>query len=166
MANEFFEDRLNINRRHFLGKAALGLGSVALGSLLIPGLFKSDEEDLASAVGMPHFAPKAKRIIYLFQNGAPSQLESFDYKPLLTKMAGQDLPESIRNGQRLTGMTSNQNKFPLVGSHFSFAQYGKNGTWVSELFPNMAKIVDELCIVKTMHTEAINHDPALTFMQT
>jgi hypothetical protein len=164
--NEFFENRLNINRRHFLGKAALGLGSVALGSLLIPGLFKNREDDLAQAIGIPHFAPKAKRVIYLFQNGAPSQLESFDYKPLLNKMHGQELPASIRMGQRLTGMTSNQAKFPLVGSFFKFQQHGKSGAWVSELFPNMAKIADELCFIKTMHTEAINHDPALTFMQT
>jgi hypothetical protein len=117
-------------------------------------------------VGLPHFAPKAKRIIYLFQNGAPSQLESFDYKPLLNKMYGQDLPESIRNGQRLTGMTSNQDRFPLIGSKFKFNQYGENGVWVSELFPNIASIADELCVIKSMHTEAINHDPALTFMQT
>src|SRR5436190_14450760 len=166
MKDEFLENRLHINRRHFLGKVSLGLGSVALGSLLIPDLFKGGHDESTGALGLPHFAPKAKRIIYLFQNGAPSQLESFDYKPLLNKMAGQDLPESVRNGQRLTGMTSNQTKFPLVGSQFSFAQYGKDGTWVSELFPNMAKIVDEMCIVKSMHTEAINHDPALTFMQT
>jgi hypothetical protein len=164
--NEFFESRLNINRRHFLGKAALGLGSVALGSLLIPGLFKGNEDDLAQTIGIPHFAPKAKRVIYLFQNGAPSQLESFDYKPMLNKMHGQELPASIRMGQRLTGMTSSQTKFPLVGSYFKFQQHGKSGAWVSELFPNMAKIADELCFVKTMHTEAINHDPALTFMQT
>jgi hypothetical protein len=116
--NEFFESRLNINRRHFLGKAALGLGSVALGSLLIPGLMKNNEEDIAQAIGLPHFAPKAKRVIYLFQNGAPSQLESFDYKPILNRMHGQELPASIRMGQRLTGMTSNQAKFPLVGSYF------------------------------------------------
>jgi hypothetical protein len=164
--NEFFENRLNINRRHFLGKVSLGLGSVALGSLLIPGLFNGEEEDIASIVGMPHFAPKAKRVIYLFQNGAPSQLESFDYKPLLNKMHGQELPASVRMGQRLTGKTSNQSTFPLVGSHFKFQQYGKSGAWVSEIFPNMAKIVDDLCFVKTLHTEAINHDPALTFMQT
>jgi hypothetical protein len=164
--NQFFEHRLNINRRHFLGKLGLGIGSAALGSLLIPDLFSSSEDELLTGVGLPHFAPKAKRIIYLHQNGAPSQLESFDYKPLLTKMAGQDLPESIRNGQRLTGMTSGQTKFPLVGSYFKFQQYGKNGTWVSELFPHMAGIIDEFCVIRTMNTEAINHDPALTFMQT
>ena len=164
--NEFLENRLNVNRRHFLGKLGLGLGSAALGSLLIPDLFSSSNDDIALATGLPHFAPKAKRIIYLHQNGAPSQLESFDYKPTLNKMAGQDLPESIRNGQRLTGMTSGQSKFPLVGSYFKFAQYGKSGAWVSELFPHIASVVDDLCIIKTMHTEAINHDPALTFMQT
>jgi hypothetical protein len=164
--NQFFENRLNVNRRHFLGKLSLGIGSAALGSLLIPDLFSSSGEELAITPGLPHFAPKAKRIIYLHQNGAPSQLESFDYKPMLNKMAGQDLPESIRNGQRLTGMTSGQTKFPLVGSYFKFAQYGKSGAWVSELFPHLASIVDDLCIVKTLHTEAINHDPALTFMTT
>lgn len=164
--NPFLENRFNVNRRHFLSKLSLGLGSAALGSLLIPDLFSSSSEEQALAVGLPHFAPKAKRIIYLHQNGAPSQLESFDYKPLLNKMQGQDLPESIRNGQRLTGMTSGQSKFPLVGSYFKFAQYGKSGAWVSELFPHMASVVDDLCIIKTMHTEAINHDPALTFMTT
>ena len=165
MENEFLKQRFQITRRHFLGKMSLGLGSVALGSLLIPDLFKSGEDGIPRITGLPHFAPKAKRIIYLFQNGAPSQLESFDYKPLLNKMAGEELPESVRMGQRLTGMTSNQAKFPLVGSHFKFQQYGQAGAWVSELFPHTAKIVDELCFIKTMHTEAINHDPALTFMQ-
>ncbi len=165
MANEFLEGTLNVNRRYFLGKMAVGLGSVALGSLLIPNLFNGEDEALIPT-GLPHFAPKAKRIIYLFQNGAPSQLESFDYKPMLTKMAGQDLPASVRMGQRLTGMTSGQKKFPLIGSHFQFHQYGQSGAWVSDLFPHMASVIDEFCVVKSMHTEAINHDPALTFMQT
>lgn len=165
MSKEFLEQRLHITRRHFLGKLGLGLGSVALGSLLIPDLFTAPES-LQQPIGLPHFAPKAKRIIYLFQNGAPSQLESFDYKPLLNKMAGEELPASVRMGQRLTGMTSGQAKFPLVGSYFKFNQYGKSGAWVSELFPNIAKIADDICFVKSMHTEAINHDPALTFMQT
>jgi hypothetical protein len=167
MFKEIFEHQLNVNRRHFLSKLSMGFGSAALGSLLLPDLLKgakSGMEDLP--VGLPHFAPKAKRIIYLFQNGAPSQLESFDYKPLLNKMYGQDLPESIRNGQRLTGMTSNQERFPLIGSKFKFNQYGENGVWISELFPNIGSIADELCVIKSMHTEAINHDPALTFMQT
>ncbi|REE00211.1 DUF1501 domain-containing protein [Marinoscillum furvescens] len=167
MDKEFLENRFNINRRHFLGKAALGLGSAALGSLLVPDMFSgtsSQAEKLQA--GIRHFAPKAKRIIMLVQNGAPSQLESFDYKPLLHKMHGQDLPESVRDGQRLTGMTSGQSKFPLVGSKFAFRQYGQSGTWVSELFPNIAKITDDICVIKSMHTEAINHDPALTFIQT
>ena len=156
---------LNLNRRKFLSKLSLGIGSVALGSLLIPDLFSGNEsDDLVKQ--LPHFAPKAKRVIYLFQNGAPSQLESFDYKPLLNTMIGKDLPESIRNGQRLTGMTSSQTKFPLVGSKFAFKQYGQSGAWISELFPNIGKIADDICIIRTMHTEAINHDPALTFMQT
>lgn len=167
MDKEILERGLNINRRHFLSNLSIGLGSVALGSLLIPDLFnqsKLEEPDFLP--GIPHFAPKAKRVIYLFQNGAPSQLESFDYKPTLTKLMGQDLPESVRKGQRLTGMTSQQKKFPLVGSFYKFNQHGQSGAWVSELFPHMANIVDDICIVKSMHTEAINHDPALTFFQT
>jgi len=165
MSKEFIDSRFHITRKHFLGKLSLGLGSAALGSLLIPDLFSKSEAP-TQALGLPHFAPKAKRVIYLFQNGAPSQLESFDYKPMLNKMMGEELPESVRMGQRLTGMTSGQSKFPLVGSHFKFSQHGQSGAWVSELFPNIAKIVDDICIVKSMHTEAINHDPALTFMQT
>lgn len=167
MDNTFFESRLNVNRRQFLGKLSLGVGSLALGSLLVPDLFsKGGDFGDALPLGLPHFAPKAKRVIYLFQNGAPSQLESFDFKPKLREMHGEDLPESIRQGQRLTGMTSGQERFPLVGSKFDFAQYGNSGAWVSELFPHTAKVVDDLCFIKTMHTEAINHDPALTFMQT
>ena len=167
MEKPILEHRLNVNRRHFLGKLGLGVGGVALGSLLAPEIFKGMAEgESAMPLGIRHFASKAKRIIYLFQNGAPSQLESFDYKPKLNKMFGEDLPESIRGSQRLTGMTANQDKFPLVGSKFSFDQYGQSGAWVSELFPNIAKIADDICIIKTMHTEAINHDPALTFMQT
>lgn len=160
--------RLNHTRRHFLTRAGLGIGSIALGSLLAPKLFKGgdDAEMDPATLGLPHFAPKAKRVIYLFQNGAPSQLESFDHKPLLNKMQGQELPASIRMGQRLTGMTANQEKFPLVGSAFGFKQHGQSGAWVSEMFPQMASIVDDICIVKTIHTDAINHDPALTFFQT
>jgi len=167
MEKEILERALNMNRRKFLSGLSVGLGSVALGSLLMPDLFKSAAEDEAAFLpGIPHFAPKAKRVIYLFQNGAPSQLETFDYKPQLVKMMGQDLPESIRGTQRLTGMTSNQKKFPLVGSFYKFNQYGQSGTWVSEMFPHIGSIADDLCVIKTMHTEAINHDPALTFFQT
>lgn len=167
MTNEFLKHRLNVNRRHFLGKMSLGIGSVALGALLAPDLFKKGvSEGDQLPLGLAHFAPKAKRVIYLFQNGAPSQLESFDYKPKLNELHGEDLPDSYRQGQRLTGMTSGQDRFPLVGAKTNFNQYGESGTWVSDYFPHMAKIVDDLCIVKSMHTEAINHDPALTFMQT
>ena len=167
MDKELLQHGLNINRRKFLSRMSIGLGSAALGSLLIPGLFDGTAEEEAGFMpGIPHFAPKAKRVIYLFQNGAPSQLETFDYKPTLNKMMGQDLPESIRQGQRLTGMTSGQKSFPLVGSYYKFNQHGQSGAWVSEIFPHMAKIVDDLCIVRSLHTEAINHDPALTFFQT
>ena len=165
MEKELLEHSLGFNRRKFLSRMSIGLGSAALGSLLIPDLFSSSSPEEAIMQGLPHFAPKAKRVIYLFQNGAPSQLETFDYKPLLNKMVGQNLPESIRNGQRLTGMTASQTTFPLVGSYIGFKQYGNSGAWVSDLFPHMSKIVDDICIVKTMHTEAINHDPALTFFQ-
>lgn len=166
MQKEILEHSLNINRRRFLSRLSLGIGSVALGSLLIPDLFgnKSDEEMLLT--GLPQFAPRAKRIIYLFQNGAPSQLDLFDFKPKLIEMFGQDLPESIRRGQRLTGMTADQKKFPLAGSAFKFDQYGRAGIWMSELLPHTSGIADELCVIRSMFTEAINHDPALTFFQT
>ncbi|MEQ8808195.1 MAG: DUF1501 domain-containing protein [Imperialibacter sp.] len=167
MEKEQLENGLNQNRRKFLSKLSLGIGSAALGSLLIPDLFKggaSPEEELFAQ--LPHFAPKAKRIIYLFQNGAPSQLDLFDYKPMLQKMHGEDLPESIRQGQRLTGMTSGQSKFPLAGTIFDFKQYGQSRAWISDLLPHTASIADELCFVKSIYTEAINHDPALTFFQT
>ncbi|MDX1910608.1 MAG: DUF1501 domain-containing protein [Saprospiraceae bacterium] len=165
MHQTLLEHGLQMNRRKFLSRLGIGLGSVALGSLLVPDLF-SDANNEASMPGLPHFAPKAKRVIYLFQNGAPSQLDLFDYKPKLRDMQGQDLPESIRNGQRLTGMTSNQKSFPLAGSKFAFKQYGRAGAWFSELLPHNARIADDLCVIRSMFTEAINHDPALTFFQT
>ena len=169
MEKNIFESGLNQNRRHFLSKLSLGLGSAALGSLLMPDLFKgggSEAETDAALAGLAHFAPKAKRIIYLFQNGAPSQLDLFDYKPMLNKMQGQDLPASIRGEQRLTGMTSGQSTFPLAGTFFNFKQHGRSGAWISELLPHIAGVADDLCFIKTVHTEAINHDPALTFFQT
>lgn len=166
MQKEILENSLHTNRRRFLSNLSIGLGSVALGSLLIPELFSGSKQEQDFLPGIPHFAPKAKRVIYLFQNGAPSQLESFDYKPMLQTMMGQDLPESIRKGQRLTGMTSEQKSFPLVGSFYKFNQHGQSGAWVSELFPHISKIVDDISIIRSMHTEAINHDPALTFFQT
>jgi hypothetical protein len=168
MEKEVTDYGLNINRRHFLSRISLGLGSVALGSLLIPDLFGSapavDADSLVA--GLPHFVPKAKRVIYLFQAGGPSQLESFDFKPKLRDMWGQELPPSVRGSQRITGMTASQSSFPLVGSNFNFQQYGQARAWISDLFPHTARIADDICIIKSMHTEAINHDPALTFFQT
>lgn len=165
MQKQILEHGLTFNRRRFLTRLGMGVGSVALGSLLIPDLFGNKEEE-AMLSGLPHFAPKAKRIIYLFQNGAPSQLDLFDYKPKLQEMFGEDLPASIRMGQRLTGMTADQKKFPLAGTAFQFNQYGEAKAWISELLPYTASVAGDLCFIKSMFTEAINHDPALTFFQT
>ena len=159
-------------RRHFFGKmlggVTSGLGAAALGSLLNPRLLQAGTGPSSSVAGLsaPHFAPRAKRVIYLFMSGAPSQLETFDYKPKMNEWFDKDLPDSIRQGQRITTMTSGQKRFPIVPSKFGFAQHGKHGAWVSELLPHTASIVDKLCIVKSMHTEAINHDPAITYIQT
>lgn len=164
---EVEQAKLFQNRRQFLSKLSIGIGSAALGSLLIPDLFSGGtrgQEALASQ--LPHFAPKAKRVIYLFQSGGVSQLESFDYKPRLREMMGQDIPASVRGDQRLTGMTSEQGSYPMVGSYYDFAQYGKSGAWVSSLFPYMGNVADDLCIIRSLHTDAINHDPAITFFQT
>src|SRR5215210_4211177 len=150
MSKEFLEHGLNVNRRRFLSKLSLGIGSVALGSLLIPDLFGSSSEEELMMTGLPHFAPKAKRIIYLFQNGAPSQLDLFDYKPLLQEMHGKDLPASIRMGQRLTGMTAFQAKKPMTGTVFNFNQYGEARAWITELLPHTARVVDDLCFVKSL----------------
>ena len=167
--SDIYSDHLHkINRRHFLSKSSLGIGGMALGSLLgcNPLSKKTDSNNVTSAFQAPHFAPKAKRIIYLFQSGGPSQIDLFDYKPLLEKMRGEELPESIRQGQRLTGMTPGQSSFPLAPAIFDFKQHGQSGAWVSNLMPHTAKVVDDLCFIKSMHTEAINHDPAITFFQT
>ncbi|MEM6318700.1 MAG: DUF1501 domain-containing protein [Bacteroidota bacterium] len=172
---KIIKDRsLILNRRNFLSKTSIGIGTAALSSLLGMNFFSKSENGVLSPTASGakgvlknlHFAPKAKRVIYLFQSGGPSQLDLFDYKPMLTKMRGQDLPESIRNGQRLTGMTSGQDSFPLADSLFEFKQHGSNGAWVSNLLPYTSKITDDICIVKSMFTEAINHDPAITFFQT
>jgi len=153
-------------RRDFLKKAGLGLGSVALGNLLNPAEGMARQLNPTDVPGLPHFAPKAKRIIYLFQSGGPSQLETFDYKPSLDKWHGKEIPDSIRGTQRNSGMVTGQSTFPLVKSIYDFQQYGQSGAWVSELFPYTAKVVDELCIIKSMYTEAINHEPAVMFVQT
>lgn len=151
-----------LNRRQLFDKATAGLGAVALAALL--------DDDAAKAEGglpdLPHFTPRAKRIIYLFQSGAPSQLDLFDDKPRLAELRASELPDSIRRGQRLTGMTATQASFPVAPSRFKFAQHGESGAWLSELLPHTARIADRLCFVKSMFTEAINHDPAVTFFQT
>ena len=120
----------------------------------------------AALPSLPHFTPKAKRIIYLFQSGGPSQLDLYDYKPLLNQRHGEQLPDSVRGGQRLTGMSGNQSSIPIAGSPFKFSQHGRSGAWYSELLPHTAKIADDLCIIRSMHTESINHGPGVTFMQT
>ena len=155
----------HFTRRQLLSRFGYGIGAVALSDLLL-----SDGVAAATASSSPppcpHFAPRAKRMIFLFQSGAPSQLDLFDYKPLLNEQNGTDLPESVRQGQRLTSMSAGQARWPLAGAQFTFAQHGASGAWVSDLLPYTARIADELCFVKSLYTEAINHDPALTFLQT
>lgn len=146
-----------LNRRTFLQGSATGLGSAALATMLARE---------AQGGTMPHAAARAKRVIWLFQSGAPSQMDLFDYKPKLAEFHKQELPDSIRMGQRLTGMTSGQKNFPVAASKFKFAQHGQSGMWLSEMLPHTAKIADEICLVRSMYTEAINHDPAITFIQT
>ncbi len=154
-----------LGRRSFLSLGIAGLGSAALASLL-----QAEQSTGAAAFGslpgLPHHKPTAKRVIFLCQSGAPSQMDLFDHKPELTARHGEEMPESVRMGQRLTTMTSDQSSKPLYRSPFAFAQHGKCGAWVSELLPHTAQHVDELCFIKSMHTEAINHDPAMTFLQT
>jgi len=162
------DEALDITRRSFFAKGALGLGALALGDILQGTASAGTGKALSDAAvqSVMNHVPKAKRVIYLFQSGGPSQLETFDYKPLLQERNGEQLPDSVRQGQRLTGMSSNQSSIPMAGAQFKFAQHGKNGAWVSELFPHIAKITDEISIIRSMHTEAINHDPAITFFQT
>ncbi|WP_209330907.1 DUF1501 domain-containing protein [Lunatimonas salinarum] len=161
------------SRRGFLKKTSLGFGAIALASLMgKSGSFAGDLVAPRGATGMSgllqgtHFPPKAKRVIYLFQSGGPSQIETFDYKPELVKWHGQEIPPSVQGTQRNSGMVSDQSTFPLVKSIYDFKQYGQSGAWVSELFPHTAKVVDDLCIIKSMKTEAINHEPAVMFVQT
>ena len=152
-----------MNRRVFMKNSLFSLGGTALTSLLGAN---STSHIMGGNEGLPHFPAKAKRVIYLFQSGAPSQLELFDHKPKLKEMFGQELPASIRGNQRVTGMTSNQRSFPLAMGNFSFQRYGQSGAWLSDILPHHQKIVDDIAFIKTMHTEAINHDPAVTFVQT
>ena len=173
---EFNRIHKSLDRRRFLTKTSLGLGVLAMGSIFgTKALFGSDakvptpgpgdmEQEIMKA--LPHIAPKAKRVVYLFMSGGPSQFETFDYKPKLVDLAGQNLPDSVRKGQRLTGMSANQSALPMVPSIYKFNQHGKSQTWISELLPYTAQVVDDLCIVKSIYSEAINHDPAITFFQT
>ena len=159
MSDRFDHIVSSMNRRVFMRNSLYSLGATALSSL-VGGKLMGDPNEL------PHFPAKVKRIIYLFQSGAPSQLELFDYKPKLKEMFGQELPASIRGDQRVTGMTANQRSFPLAMGDFTFNQYGKSGAWLSDILPHHQKIVDDIAFIKSMHTEAINHDPAVTFVQT
>ena len=157
------EYEYRVTRRQFFGRAGAGIGAAALGSLLGT---RPAAANPRGALGLNHLAPKAKRIIYLFQSGGPSQMELFDYKPTLATFQGQDLPPSIRQGQRLTTMTSGQTTLPVAASKFAFEQRGGSGLWLSEIIPHIGAVADDLCIIRSMHTEAINHDPGMTFMQT
>jgi hypothetical protein len=159
--NPLRERELMMTRRQLFGRAVGGIGTAALASLCAPAAFAAK-----GLPGFPNFAPRAKRVIYLHQSGAPSQMDLFDPKPKLAERFAEELPDSIRQGQRLTGMTSGQKKFPVAPSKYKFARYGKGGTWLCELLPHTAKIADEICVVKSLYTEAINHDPAITFIQT
>ncbi len=160
--------KLSLTRRHFFERGAAGIGGAALASLLNPDLLATTVEGKPAGglPGLPHFPPTAKRVIYLHQSGAPSQIDLFDYKPKLDKLHGSELPSSIRNGQRITGMTSGQSSFPVARSIYKFNQYGQNGTYLSELMPHTGGILDEITLIRTVNTDAINHDPAITFIQT
>ncbi len=152
-----------MDRRAWLGSFGMGLGGLALADLL--GRSAAAEPAAGGVLDGFHVPPRAKRVIFLFQSGGPSQLDLFDHKPVLVEKTGEQLPESVRGGQRLTGMSGNQSSIPLVGSPFRFARHGASGAWMSELLPHTARIADRLCIVRTMHTESINHGPGVTFMQ-
>jgi hypothetical protein len=160
----FTEYTQAVTRRHFFRQGAMGLGGAALASLL-PQQAQAATQT-GGLPGLPHFAPKAKRAIYLFMNGGPSQMDLWDYKPKMNEFFDKDLPPSIRKGQRLTTMTSGQSRFPIAPSKYKFTRQGKNGTWVSELLPYTSKIVDDIALIKSVHTEAINHDPAVTYICT
>ena len=157
---------LTETRRQFLARGAQGLGVVALAGLLSEKAKGSSAEVYGGLSGLPHFAPKAKRVIYLHMMGAPPQMDLFDYKPKTKDWYDKDLPDSIRRGQRLTTMTSGQARFPIAPSIWEFHQRGQSGAWVSELLPYTSKMVDDMAIIRSMHTDAINHEPAITLIQT
>src|SRR5271169_2209847 len=167
------EHGLLMTRRHFFSRNAAGMGTAVLATLLGKDLRAEEitktaagDRPFPALPGFPNFAPKAKRVIYLFQSGGPSQMDLFDFKPALMGKRGEQLPDSIRKGQRLTGMTATQDRLPVAPSIYKFAQHGKSGAWVSELLPHTANMADDLCFIKTVNTDAINHDPAVTFFQT
>ena len=155
------ESPVGMPRRHWLQRFGGGLGAIALSQLLA-----NEPARAGGILTSLHHAPTAKRVIYLFQSGGPSQMDLLDYKPELNRLTGQELPEEIRRGQRLTSMSGNQASLPLVGSPFAFSQHGQSGMWLSELLPHTAEVADSLCVIKSMHTEAINHGPGVTMMQT
>ena len=155
------EPTFGMSRRRVLNRFGMGLGGIALSEMISNGSASTNGSEQKT-----HFPAKAKRVIYLFQSGGPSQMDLYDHKPILKERHGQQLPEEVRKGQRLTGMSGNQSSFPLAGSPFKFSQYGQSGQWMSEILPHTAKVADELCIVKSMHTEAINHGPGVTMLQT
>ena len=159
------------SRRQFLGRGVNAVGWAALASLLANESSAADlaqglKTGLGAALPQTHFAPKAKNVIYLHMVGGPPQMDLYDYKPKMKEQYDKDLPDSIRRGQRLTTMTSGQARFPVAPSKYKFAQHGKSGMWVTELLPWTAKIVDSMCFIRSMHTEAINHEPSITYMQT
>ncbi len=173
LMNPLLEQEKNVTRRTFLGQSARGLGRTALGSLLFPQLFTSckspagiETRAIPGILSQTHFSQKAKNVIYLFQSGGPSHIDLFDYKPIMRDLHSTELPDSIRGGQRVTGMTAKQSSYPVVSPFFGMKQCGKNGMWISDLLPYTQGIADDMCVVKTMHTEAINHDPAITFINT
>jgi Protein of unknown function (DUF1501) len=155
---------MELTRRYFFSKASAGVGVACLASLLERDLAAAEVPNAALS-GLPHFPPKAKRVIYLFQSGGPSQMDLFDYKPALKRLEKTELPDSIRMGQRLTGMTAAQTSFPIAPSIYEFSQHGQSGAWLSSLMPRVAKVSDRICFIKSMYTEQINHDPAVTFFQ-
>ncbi len=161
--NLLFPDLGSLHRRQLLQRSSGALGMAALSTLLTREAagIRSDAKTLTT-----HFAPRARRVVYLFQSGGPSHLELLDYKPKLAQLHGSELPDSIRQGQRLTGMTSGQRKFPVVAPKFGFQRCGDAGTWLSELLPHTGRVMDDICVIRSMHTEAINHDPAITYIQT
>src|SRR5439155_11604684 len=156
---------LHLTRRQFFGRSAQGIGIGALATLLGPdlsafaaGIDQARDPKTGGLIGLPNFAPKAKRVIFLHQSGGPSQLETFDYKPALARFQGTQIPDSVRQGQRVA-QTMGQSSLLVARSQFEFSRHGQSGTWVSELLPHTAKIIDDITVIKTMTTDAINHDP-------